>query len=28
MVLAPSSAAAPFGVALWPRLNALHWADL
>ena len=27
MVLALSSAAAPFWAALWPRLNALHWAD-
>jgi hypothetical protein len=27
MVLALSSAAAPFWSALWPRLMALHWAD-
>ena len=27
MVLALSSAAAPFWAALWPRLKALHWAD-
>ena len=27
MVLAISSAAAPFWAVLWPRLMALHWAD-
>ena len=27
MVMALSSAAAPFWAALWARLNALHWAD-
>jgi hypothetical protein len=27
MVLALSSAAAPFWAMLWPRLMALHWAD-
>jgi hypothetical protein len=27
MTLALSSAAAPFWLALWPRLMALHWAD-
>ena len=27
MVLALSSAAAPFWSVLWPRLMALHWAD-
>ena len=27
MVLALSSAAAPFWAVLWPRLMALHWAD-
>lgn len=27
ITLAPSSAAAPFWAALWPRLMALQWAD-